>query len=608
MMSEQNLPPDVASTGYVPHQPASPRSGVTLLEIMISIGVVGIGLIGVASLIPLAHFKAAEGVREERKALFGKRALRDFYAYEFDHVGTIHRPHWVRWRFDEGDNFWKDESDEEHDGNYTDLDSDGDDDGFELTDYENNIFWNNEGAFFSDGGPAIPYFWSEQNYGSEREAPGQFFLRYIPNGSQAPLSNQRAQGTSVQQPGEEGVSAPSLMPRYNDFCPAGELITQTYCFDPHGVAGSWAVAAPLASSRFPQWQPTTNFPIAIPRVTVTSARPEILREALEGNQKFGPQTAMDYTVFGAGGIVQPLPMSLARADEIFRLQDDLLFEVTDEVWDIQTRTKNPALKLSRPLMQRQQRRAEVAPLYLHNDQPRYINATYLKEGNFSWMATLVPDIARTTPPYVDAANQIPLTDYPVSATNRYRMSMVIFNQRDLLFNQNGFREECVARVMNPTIPSMATNPLVSIMQDGIKEVLLEELTPGDPQDERVGVRHINPGDWIALAQNQNPNAQFNNYSTGGSFGRGRQHLIQLKWYQVVTADEITPSGEIDPDTNQTVSGIDIVRRLTLSGPDWNVPRFHLWADALNDTVPGEVFAIYIPSVVAVYEKTIELTR
>jgi len=63
---------------------SAPRSrsasrGISLLEVMISIGVVGIGLLGVASLIPLANYKASKGVQEDRKALFGKRAFRDYY-------------------------------------------------------------------------------------------------------------------------------------------------------------------------------------------------------------------------------------------------------------------------------------------------------------------------------------------------------------------------------------------------------------------------------------------------------------------------------------------------------------------------------------------------
>lgn len=70
------------------------RLGISLLEIMISIGIVGIGLIGVAALIPLAHHKAAQGVQEDRKSLFGKRAFREFRVRGMDRPGTISSPAW----------------------------------------------------------------------------------------------------------------------------------------------------------------------------------------------------------------------------------------------------------------------------------------------------------------------------------------------------------------------------------------------------------------------------------------------------------------------------------------------------------------------------------
>lgn len=54
------------------------RLGISLLEILMSIGVTSIGLLGVASLIPLAQFKAAEGIRQDRQAAVGRRAFREF--------------------------------------------------------------------------------------------------------------------------------------------------------------------------------------------------------------------------------------------------------------------------------------------------------------------------------------------------------------------------------------------------------------------------------------------------------------------------------------------------------------------------------------------------
>ncbi len=70
------------------------RRGISLLEIMISIGIVGIGLIGVAALIPLAHHKAAQGVQEDRKSLFGKRDFREFRVRRMDRPGTLRSPAW----------------------------------------------------------------------------------------------------------------------------------------------------------------------------------------------------------------------------------------------------------------------------------------------------------------------------------------------------------------------------------------------------------------------------------------------------------------------------------------------------------------------------------
>lgn len=52
--------------------------GISLIEILISIGVASIGLLGVASLIPLAQHKAMQGIQEDRKAAFGRRVFREF--------------------------------------------------------------------------------------------------------------------------------------------------------------------------------------------------------------------------------------------------------------------------------------------------------------------------------------------------------------------------------------------------------------------------------------------------------------------------------------------------------------------------------------------------
>ena len=54
------------------------RLGITLLEVLVSIGVLSIGLLGVVLLIPIAHHKAAQATLEDRKANVGRRAFHEF--------------------------------------------------------------------------------------------------------------------------------------------------------------------------------------------------------------------------------------------------------------------------------------------------------------------------------------------------------------------------------------------------------------------------------------------------------------------------------------------------------------------------------------------------
>jgi hypothetical protein len=54
------------------------RSGVSLLEVTFSIGVVMVGLLGVASLLPLAGYQANKGRLADKAAHFGRQAYREF--------------------------------------------------------------------------------------------------------------------------------------------------------------------------------------------------------------------------------------------------------------------------------------------------------------------------------------------------------------------------------------------------------------------------------------------------------------------------------------------------------------------------------------------------
>lgn len=55
----------------------NPRAGVSLLEVLVSIGILTIGLLGVAAMIPLAQVDIVRATRADRAASIGRSAIRD---------------------------------------------------------------------------------------------------------------------------------------------------------------------------------------------------------------------------------------------------------------------------------------------------------------------------------------------------------------------------------------------------------------------------------------------------------------------------------------------------------------------------------------------------
>jgi Tfp pilus assembly protein PilV len=83
---------------YRNHSPAHvKRTGVSLLEVMFSIGIVMIGLVGIAALIPVAGAQARKGAVAAGAANLGQSATHDF------HVRGMAQP-W-NWRWFDGANF-----------------------------------------------------------------------------------------------------------------------------------------------------------------------------------------------------------------------------------------------------------------------------------------------------------------------------------------------------------------------------------------------------------------------------------------------------------------------------------------------------------------------
>lgn len=64
------------------------RLGISLMEVLISIFVISVGLLGLASLLPLAHIQASRGTRADRAAILGKVAVREFKVREMANPAT----------------------------------------------------------------------------------------------------------------------------------------------------------------------------------------------------------------------------------------------------------------------------------------------------------------------------------------------------------------------------------------------------------------------------------------------------------------------------------------------------------------------------------------
>ena len=62
---------------------------------LISIGVIALGIFGVAALIPVAMFKVEQGITADRQAAAGQRAIAEFRIRNMGSPGTRDQPHWT---------------------------------------------------------------------------------------------------------------------------------------------------------------------------------------------------------------------------------------------------------------------------------------------------------------------------------------------------------------------------------------------------------------------------------------------------------------------------------------------------------------------------------
>lgn len=71
------------------------RKAISLLEVLISIGVILFGIFGVVSLIYVAKFRLQQGITADRQAAAGQRAVAEFRIRNMGSPGTREHPRWT---------------------------------------------------------------------------------------------------------------------------------------------------------------------------------------------------------------------------------------------------------------------------------------------------------------------------------------------------------------------------------------------------------------------------------------------------------------------------------------------------------------------------------
>ena len=399
--------------------PFPQRRGISLLEVLISVGVIALGIFGVAALIPVAQFKVEQGLTAERTATMGQRAVAEFRIRNMGAPGTVARPNWVT-------------------------------------------------------------------------AVGT---------TKSPID------------GSDLIGPPSL--------PGGDtVIASGFCIDPLGIA--FGVSSGVQATGLGQF----------PTADVVGGDATYLRmPRLSLNER---------DMFSAA--VGNRPLSLATANEIFLLPDDLVFDRPDEM----------------------------------GSQPRRQYFTYsqfplkaFSEGTMSWFATLTPDVALRLRPndWWDAPGEAPDVDQSYMP--------LVKHPRDFLLSIVVVKNRPVA------VPSALDEAVAVVTPRFAGEILLNDSARGDPiNDDNLRVSDLRIGDWLLLTKMSE---------------RGSYRKIHYRWTKIIGADDREGAlGTVDDATTRT---------FTIANDDFfgGTP-----ADTGGRGGQLSAHAVFVRGVVAVFERSIRL--
>jgi hypothetical protein len=295
-------------------------------------------------------------------------------------------------------------------------------------------------------------------------------------------------------------------------------------------------------------------------------------------------------------------MTFVQADQIFRLEDELLYKrppykMGNDDW---ARYPDGTTKGNEAPAEQLFTQVQTAA----GPPPTFIAGRRQEEGRLTWMATLSPRAVE--PQHVDHDNNSNTAPVPVGSflsdkqtniffADTYQLSTVVFYNRspDLVLSLPGSPRpltEWTAKILGGT----QANPAGGFWASGIGggEVTITTNNPNEHAAYNTAeALELKRGDWIALSRRMPVYDRVNNVY---------RELQHLQWYRISDTEETARQVNINGDNRYE-------RDVTLIGPDWPVD---LWHTANNtwgsDTFADEIDVIIVTGAVHVYERSIKL--
>jgi type II secretory pathway pseudopilin PulG len=583
-----------------PRLPTTPRRGISLIEVLFAVGVLSVGILGMAALVPLGAYELVEAQKLDQSSTAGRAAFRDL------EVRSYLQP-----------KMWVDTQmgmliDPDPTNGVAMAGTDNLPYGLRILSYPYlpancwNLYFNSlqtisTSATWPPPGLAIP----NTPTTSGTFAQPQLFPQSYPGPSAsvgAPLAvSILPMILSLQTPSNPSpaplVNLPYATPSiWSPAAPFTATESPVFVFDPLMIAETADTTLPLGDATIPnpslpppaQWKAIQMFPYQhtyqtgaplLPRITMLPEWPKwpINGKQWPGGAPLSPipswpvpaiqndgVTPVNWPPNGTATALPPVPaqnfkpwpnywfqsttrnptiqyypriMPFVAADRIFRSTDDLVFNPQN--------LANPASD-----------RPTQAFAYDQASTPNRLEPLY--QGNYSWFATISPASAQSDSTSQDMQDIVTNPD-PAALLNtrQFNVSVVICNNRVLTLPSLS----PTTAAPSDTIPGEWQVPArVEPGSLGGGEVTLFANTPA----QASWMTTIKPGQWLMLS-GITVAGEIRNDVAGGNIVYWPRMRTIANWYRIVATDSITDPQNPPP-----------FRSITVSGPDW--PQGNQWDD------------------------------